>query len=336
MCLICKNCKEKDYLPCGGRIPVAESIHSNCPNIKEIPIIPGLKRLFLRECSPLKIFIGVELRQLSFSNCLLGDISIPLCNLEELNFHNCTLGSIHAPSGCRLQNLTFNNCSFTEYPIITTKTLTLYNMDFLPEFEFPVIPGLKNLVLQEVGIQNIPLIPGLRSLHLERVKLLKNTVSPDYLPDEELKIPVIHGLRKLVLRHSFNLKKIPMIHSLKELDIHYCPRIKKIPLIRGLRTIECCGCDVKKIPPFRFLESLTCTDCDFIVKIPKATKSYIKCHWLDKNVIRQLIICQKITKRKLSARRLERIKDSIVEIYFSPGCKGEWLAKKAFHKKLVM
>jgi hypothetical protein len=50
--------------------------------------------------------------------------------------------------------------------------------------------------------------------------------------------------------------------------------------------------------------------------------------------IKSLRTCQAIFKRKLTARKLEKLIPAIIEIYYSPRCKGEYLAKRAFLEKL--
>ena len=49
----------------------------------------------------------------------------------------------------------------------------------------------------------------------------------------------------------------------------------------------------------------------------------------------EIIRCQRIMKRKLMARRLERLTPQILEIYYSPGCKGAYLAEKSFSRNLA-
>jgi hypothetical protein len=43
---------------------------------------------------------------------------------------------------------------------------------------------------------------------------------------------------------------------------------------------------------------------------------------------------QAIFRRKLTARKLEKLIPEIIGIYYSPGCKGEFLAEQAFSSRL--
>jgi hypothetical protein len=49
--------------------------------------------------------------------------------------------------------------------------------------------------------------------------------------------------------------------------------------------------------------------------------------------MRSLRCCQAIWKRKLILKKLSRITPFIVEIYYSPGGRGEFLAKREFYAK---
>ena len=54
--------------------------------------------------------------------------------------------------------------------------------------------------------------------------------------------------------------------------------------------------------------------------------------WNGEN-IRDLKQCQAIWKRKLIAKKLTRSIYAITEIYYSPGCKGEYIAQRSFLTK---
>jgi hypothetical protein len=67
------------------------------------------------------------------------------------------------------------------------------------------------------------------------------------------------------------------------------------------------------------LKELRCNGCSWIKE----------CIAYDKNIL-ALRSCQAIAKRKLTARKLEKLLPAIIEIYYSPGCKGEYLAEQKF------
>jgi hypothetical protein len=67
--------------------------------------------------------------------------------------------------------------------------------------------------------------------------------------------------------------------------------------------------------------------------------SCLGCKWFPEcanfeSNIKSLYRCQAIFKRKLVAKKLERAIPAITEIYYSPGCKGAYLAEKSFVVKL--
>jgi hypothetical protein len=88
------------------------------------------------------------------------------------------------------------------------------------------------------------------------------------------------------------------------------------------------------------LIALFCDYCTSVTYVPDLRPSvYVGCKWVSgcdeyENNIKSLCSCQAIFKRKLTAKKLERMIPVITEIYYSPGCKGATLAQRAFHKKL--
>jgi hypothetical protein len=63
------------------------------------------------------------------------------------------------------------------------------------------------------------------------------------------------------------------------------------------------------------------------------------CPWISRNCshdknIEALRTCQAIFKRKLTSRKLEQVIPEITAIYYSPGCKGEHIASRAFSATL--
>ena len=91
--------------------------------------------------------------------------------------------------------------------------------------------------------------------------------------------------------------------ELEILYCRYCTSLASIPVVPKLKTLFCCGCKWIK-------------DCD----------DY-------NNNIKSLRTCQSIFRRKLTARKLEKLLPAITEIYYSPGCKGAHLAERAFSAK---
>jgi hypothetical protein len=131
-----------------------------------------------------------------------------------------------------------------------------------------------------------------------------------------------------------------------KLEILYCndcTALTSIPVIPKLEILYCEGINLTSIPTLSELKELYCTDCTALTSIPvlpKLKDLYCRgCKWLkdcdDYNSnIKSLRTCQAIFKRKLTARKLEKLLPVITEIYYSPGCKGEYLALRAFQEKL--
>jgi hypothetical protein len=85
---------------------------------------------------------------------------------------------------------------------------------------------------------------------------------------------------------------------------------------------------------------INCNGCTLLTDVHKPITLYCSgCKWISQcedfeSNIRILKHCQTIFKRKLTARKLNHIIPAITEIYYSPGCKGEFIAHRAFLKKL--
>ena len=104
--------------------------------------------------------------------------------------------------------------------------------------------------------------------------------------------------------------------------------------------LNCESCtSLTSIPVMGELKYLDCVFCRSLTSIPVVGELYCaSCKWLDKcsdydGNIKALRICQAIFKRKLTARKLETAIPVITEIYYSPGCKGAYLAQRAFLTK---
>jgi hypothetical protein len=72
------------------------------------------------------------------------------------------------------------------------------------------------------------------------------------------------------------------------------------------------------------LKELHCEGCSWIKQ----------CNNYDRN-IQSLRSCQAIFRKKLTARKLERLLPAIIEIYYSPGCKGAYLAEREFQRNMA-
>ena len=155
------------------------------------------------------------------------------------------------------------------------------------------------------------------------------------------KIPVIPGLKTLYCTGCTSLKEIPVIPGLEILDCRGCTSLTKIPVIPGLKTLYCGGCtSLTKIPVIPGLEILYCYGCTSLTEIPVIPglkELYCGgCTWIpaqnDKfeSNLQSLSALQRVWKRKYRGRRLEQLIHAIMEIYYSPDCKGAFLAQKEF------
>ena len=107
-----------------------------------------------------------------------------------------------------------------------------------------------------------------------------------------------------------------------------------------LKTLFCSGCKaLTAIHAIPKLTELSCIGCTSLTNLPVMPElKYIDCSyckWVDKcknfeKNMSALRSCQSIFKRKLTARKLIRMLPAITEIYYSPGCKGAYLAEKSF------
>ena len=100
-----------------------------------------------------------------------------------------------------------------------------------------------------------------------------------------------------------------------------CIRLKSISSLPKLEELYCNGCTSLTFIPLR-LKSLYCEDCRWLYRNEEF-----------KDNIRALRVCQGMWKRKVLGRKLDRVIPILSEFYYSPGCKGEYLASRAFLTK---
>ena len=140
------------------------------------------------------------------------------------------------------------------------------------------------------------------SLKFERKKLNMCIVC-DYNSGE---IKSLEGLEILNCSHCPLLTTIPHIEGLKRLHCSHCPLLTTIPHIKGLKRLHCCYC----------------------AWLPGKNRDY-------KNNINSLIKTQRIVKNFILRKRLKRVKDEILKIYFHPNMKGGYFYKKGMMEFLT-
>jgi hypothetical protein len=170
-------------------------------------------------------------------------------------------------------------------------------------------------------------------------------------------------LLTLECENSENLTDIAVQPRLYDLRCDHCPNLLKINIHPKLQKLFCEGCksltEISGLPSLNHLFCETCTNltrisdlpklhvihcnaCKTLTEIPNANYIYSPgCTWLNYELndfdsnINALCTCQAIFKRKLTARKLKKLIPAVCEIYYSPGCKGEYLAKRAFLTKAL-
>ena len=139
-------------------------------------------------------------------------------------------------------------------------------------------------------------------------------------------IPHIEGLKALRCSTCPLLTTIPHIEGLEILDCYSCPLLTAIPHIEGLQWLNCSRCPrLTAIPLIEGLERLYCYDCPWL---PNENKDY-------KDNINLLIKTQRMVKNFITRRRLKRVKDEILKIYFHPDMKGGYFYKKGMMEFLT-
>jgi uncharacterized paraquat-inducible protein A len=157
-------------------------------------------------------------------------------------------------------------------------------------------------------------------------------------------IPLLPKLKYIDCWDCKSLTTIPPLPKLKTLFCEYCTALTSIPVMPELKTLDCRYCtSLTSIPVLPKLEELYCGDCTALTSIlvmPKLALNCDGCTWIDhknadfKQNIETLRTCQAIFRRKLTARKLEKLIPSIIEIYYSPDCKGARIAEKSFLKQI--
>jgi hypothetical protein len=195
-------------------------------------------------------------------------------------------------------------------------------------------------------VTSIPMLPKLKMLDCS-----SNTVLTS--------IPILPRLEKLYCQYCTSLTSIPELPKLYRLCCGWCRNIKNIPELLNLKELHCSYTSITSLPVLPKLEILNCRYCKTLTNIPKLPKlirlhcsgdqcltsihvpsgtdtvGLLGCKWISKcssfnSNIEALRTCQAIFRRKLTAKKLERILPTITEIYYSPGCKGEAIARKNF------
>src|SRR5690606_36675133 len=137
------------------------------------------------------------------------------------------------------------------------------------------------------------------------------------------------------------LTNISVMVKLVYLYCKHCTALTNISVMPKLKELNCkCGTALTAIPVLPNLNVPVCKNCTSLTDIPilpelydcKGCKWFQECDDFESN-INALRSCQAIVKRKLTAKKLERVIPVITEIYYSPGCKGEYLSGRSFLAK---
>jgi hypothetical protein len=192
------------------------------------------------------------------------------------------------------------------------------------------IPVMTELVILYckncTALTNIPTLPKLKILRCEGSTALTS-------------IPVLPILEALFCSFCTALTNIPTMSKLQQIFCTGCTALTSIPVMEELEILYCNECTaLTSIPAMPELRELDCGFCTSLTDIPYSSVEevwYVGCKWFqvckefDSN-IKSLRSCQAIAKRKLTARKLEKLIPAIVDIYYSPGYKGAYIAEKNF------
>jgi hypothetical protein len=188
-------------------------------------------------------------------------------------------------------------------------------------------------------------------------------------------IPIIEGLKRLDCHSCPNLTNIFCPSSLKCLKCYSCEKLVNIEFPHGgcLEILDCSDCiSIVKLPKIDIELELNCECCTSLTTILSefiedcraegchlltyvgaddvqsfASDSnwvFVKTIYEDDDIlcrrdfderICKLINLQRIVRRYLLRLRLNKIIPLISEIYYSPGCRGAWIAEKNFRLNCV-
>ena len=130
------------------------------------------------------------------------------------------------------------------------------------------------------------------------------------------------------------------LKGLRTLDCSYCRSLTNIPVIKGLKTLNCSNCPLlTNIPIIEGLQILNCSNCRLLIFIPIffSTIGYLiltRCVWMKVNSnpnyadnIKKLTKIQIWSKRMLLRKRLLKLIQQLMPIYYHPDAAGY------YHKK---
>jgi hypothetical protein len=157
-------------------------------------------------------------------------------------------------------------------------------------------------------------------------------------------LPILPKLVQLFCQYCTSFTSIPPMTNLELLYCEGCTALTSLPLLPKLTELSCRDCtDLTTVPLFPALEKLFCENCTSLTEVfesPTLKELHCNgCKWIvqcsDYNSnIKSLRTCQAIVKRKLIGRKLDKLIPVITEIYYSPGCKGESIARQSFSNLL--
>ena len=104
---------------------------------------------------------------------------------------------------------------------------------------------------------------------------------------------------------------ISHIEGLKKLDCDYT-QVTSIPHIEGLKILNCSNIRVISIPDIKTITHKLHNDCPF----------------LDPVNIQHIINAQSMIRRHLKAKKIIRIRNQLIPIYYHPDMKGGYFAKR--------
>jgi hypothetical protein len=125
------------------------------------------------------------------------------------------------------------------------------------------------------NIEKIPIIQGLKVLILNsspKIYFIPKISSLEYLQCRRnlvSEIPVLENLKKLFVCECLNLENIPNIPGLMDLYCLNCPLIKTIPKLKNLTYLDIEKIYIRELPIFKNLKTFWCMNCPELKEIPK-------------------------------------------------------------------
>ncbi len=245
-----------------------------CKNVTEIPVIPGLLRLYLDMCPLIREIPNIPgLKILFLSECPMIERIPNISSLEVLYCLSCR----------KIREI-------PQFPSL--ERLEMYDLPLLKKI--PVLPGIKVLGCSSCPlVEEIPVLPGLKKLRCPGCPLIKEIpdipieyLQADFIPVENTTnfYPNIPStVTHLCLPIRSLLKKLPVLPNVKLFTgggvdslTTSLPNLEEatlcfsntIPVFPKLERLTCFFGEMTEIPSMPCLKKITAQSCSFLTSVP--------------------------------------------------------------------